>query len=217
MTGLILAFTLAADAPPQVPAPPQRPPLEVRVDDLEKRVAALEGKKSKAAPKASTTADLDIRYAEWYGRANVRGVPRVLSVGSTVPEWAIDPLRGADLLVVPSGYLGLVNGVYRLELINGVPSLIHQKTTAKPAASSSGVVPAGMHAHTRTDGTVYVHGNENLGNPSAHTGVSFPWVRTAEAGQTIPTPTTFSPVRNTFPTFRNAFQSGGCPNGQCPR
>lgn len=61
------------------------------------------------------------------------------------------------------------------------------KSPATPAkVSSRTVVPAGMHAHVRADGTVIVHGDENVGNPVAHTGVPWPWPKAAVGGQFVP-------------------------------
>lgn len=75
------------------------------------------------------------------------------------------------------------------------------------------VVPAGHHAHRRIDGTVYTHGNENLGNAAAHSGVQYPWPRIAEAGQSvIVTQPAVQPVPYTTPY---TIQSS-CPGGNCP-
>lgn len=64
-------------------------------------------------------------------------------------------------------------------------------------ATSAVVVPPGQHAHRTTSGEVIVHGNENLGNAAAHAGISYPWIRIAEGGQTLQTTT--------------------CPAGGCPQ
>jgi len=46
-------------------------------------------------------------------------------------------------------------------------------------------IPPGYHAHTRTDGSVFIHGNENVGNAEAHAGVERPWPKTGVAGDTV--------------------------------
>jgi hypothetical protein len=75
------------------------------------------------------------------------------------------------------------------------------------------VVPPGHHAHVKQDGTVIVHGNENMGNHEAHAGIAYPYVRIAEAGQPVPTSQTQS--YNYQSTY--SYQSSSCPNGVCPQ
>lgn len=75
------------------------------------------------------------------------------------------------------------------------------------------VVPPGQHAHRRSDGTVFTHGNENVGNAAAHEGVPHPWPRIAEAGQTVSTGSTTQTA--TMQTY-SIQQSSSCPNGVCP-
>lgn len=78
-------------------------------------------------------------------------------------------------------------------------------TTASVVQSAPfvGIVPQGMHAHRTTGGAVIVHGNENLGSAAAHAGIERPWIRIAEAGQTVS-------------GVVYAADGGGCPNGVCP-
>lgn len=71
---------------------------------------------------------------------------------------------------------------------------------AAPAAPT--IIPPGMHAHRRTDGTILVHGNQNLGSAPAHAGVPRPWIRIGEAGQPVP-PARITPASN-------------CPGDNCP-
>lgn len=82
------------------------------------------------------------------------------------------------------------------------PTMVQKVQTAPKALQ---VVPPGHHAHVRLDGTVVIHGNENLGNAAAHAGIARPWVRTAEAGQV---------VRVAAPAFRT--YTLPCPDGRCP-
>lgn len=54
----------------------------------------------------------------------------------------------------------------------------------KPAARPV-TIPPGFHAHTRTDGTVIVHSDSNLGKVGPHEGVAYPWPKTGRPGQTV--------------------------------
>lgn len=94
-------------------------------------------------------------------------------------------------------------------------------------ASFSGVVPPGMHAHRRVDGSVFVHGPESHGDPHAHAGVAPPWVQIAQAGEYVPPtgpawPGLQSAPAQSFPTTvpftfsQNTVMSSGCPGGVCP-
>lgn len=75
-------------------------------------------------------------------------------------------------------------------------------------AAAPAVIPPGMHAHRKTDGTVLIHGNDHRGDPNAHAGVSPPWVVIATEGQPVPAA---APVYQSAPVAQ-----AGCPNGQCP-
>lgn len=66
-------------------------------------------------------------------------------------------------------------------------------------------IPPGYHAHTRTDGTTFVHGDENFGDPAAHAGVARPWPKTGFPGQTVEV------NGNTA-----VLAADPCPNGICP-
>lgn len=68
-------------------------------------------------------------------------------------------------------------------------------------------IPPGYHAHRRTDGTVLIHADDNLGDPNAHAGVASPWVQIAGAGDKLPADTVSSQA---------VYSSGGCPSGNCP-
>lgn len=94
-------------------------------------------------------------------------------------------------------------------------------------ASFSGVVPPGMHAHRRVDGSVFVHGPESHGDPHAHAGVAPPWVQIATAGQYVPpsgptwsgaqsAPAHSFPAAVPFTFSQNTVLSSGCPGGVCP-
>lgn len=99
-------------------------------------------------------------------------------------------------------------------------------------ASFSGIVPPGMHAHRRVDGSVFVHSHANLNDPAAHAGVAPPWVQIAQAGEYVPPQpvagfapaavtgaVTYQPVPafGTFSTVTHSSGSfGGCPGGVCP-
>ena len=74
-------------------------------------------------------------------------------------------------------------------------------------------VPRGMHAHTRTDGTTFIHGDENRGSAPAHEGVAWPWDKTATAGQTVEIQTK-GPVAKTAQTVRWVTRTI-CENGVC--
>lgn len=59
---------------------------------------------------------------------------------------------------------------------------------ARPVATTAGstqVVPAGHHAHTRTDGTTIIHPDHTGNDAAAHAGVAWPWYKSAVAGQTV--------------------------------
>lgn len=63
-------------------------------------------------------------------------------------------------------------------------------TTVKDAIPATSPVmtkiPAGMHAHRMKDGSIMVHGDENHGDPVAHSGVQGSnWPKIAVAGQTV--------------------------------
>lgn len=94
--------------------------------------------------------------------------------------------------------------------ISGGGSTPQPKPKVSASPPSAIVVPPGHHAHRRSDGTVYTHGNENVGNAAAHQGVPLPWPRIAEAGQTVTTSTTAATVQ----TY--TIQQSSCPNGVCP-
>lgn len=76
---------------------------------------------------------------------------------------------------------------------------------------ASVVVPRGMHAHTKTDGTTIVHGDENWGDPVAHEGVEWPWNKSAVAGQVVAQP---GPVVKTAQVVRYVTRTI-CENGVC--
>lgn len=83
------------------------------------------------------------------------------------------------------------------------------------------VVPAGSHAHVTTDGRTIIHSNANLGSAAAHVGIAPPWIRTAEAGQTVTmganaTQSTFTRQGPFVSTSHTVQSAGGCPPGGCP-
>jgi hypothetical protein len=78
------------------------------------------------------------------------------------------------------------------------------------------VVPRGSHAHTRIDGSVFIHGDENLGKAAPHAGVALPWPKTALPGQTV---VVSNPVSNPFALTAAgpSCPAGGCPTAFAPR
>jgi len=72
------------------------------------------------------------------------------------------------------------------------------------------VIPPGHHAHTRADGSTFIHGDENFGNPAAHTGVSRPWPKTGFPGQTV----IVDEVVSNAPA--SILAADPCPGGVCP-
>lgn len=92
-------------------------------------------------------------------------------------------------------------------------------------AGHGGVVPPGMHAHRRADGSVIVHGDENYGDPAAHAGVvGAGWPKIAVAGQPVPGggfgATAGVGIGGFTATAGFARPTvgagGGCPGGVCP-
>ncbi len=95
------------------------------------------------------------------------GVPLALAVLFAPPAFASSP--DADAAAV-------------LALVKAARERV--KVVAPVAAPA--VVPPGMHAHVRADGSVIVHADSNYGDPVAHAGIVWPWVKTATAGQPVP-------------------------------
>ena len=99
----------------------------------------------------------------------------------------------------------------RMQRLENLLLASQPKVVPVPAKTAPTVVPPGMHAHRKLDGTIIVHGNENLGNAQAHEGIAHPWPRIAEAGQTVTNTSIGSSYSATY-----SIQSSGCPNGVCP-
>ncbi len=106
----------------------------------------------------------------------------------------------------------------KVRMLEGqIYALTDPKVRPSPAiavAPQAVVVPPGQHAHRRSDGTVFTHGNENVGNAAAHVGVPIPWPRIAEAGQTVSTGSTTQTA--TMQTYSIQQSSSNCPGGVCP-
>ncbi len=100
--------------------------------------------------------------------------------------------------------------VRRLESMLGVPAPVVARV------ASSVVVPPGMHAHTKADGTVIIHGDENFGNAAAHAGISHPWPKTAVAGQVVQTTATAPVAATSRYTSSYSQTTSSCPAGGCP-
>lgn len=82
---------------------------------------------------------------------------------------------------------------------------------AKPALVKRAiVVPPGHHAHTRADGSTFIHGDENYGDPAAHAGVARPWPKTGFPGQTV---IVDEAVLN---APASVLAGDSCPGGVCP-
>lgn len=105
---------------------------------------------------------------------------------------------GAD----PSGFTVVNKMPPAFVVVNRMPAMVSK---ADPLPR---VVPTGMHAHRRTDGTILVHGDENYGSAAAHAGIVWPWPKVATAGQTVPGQLVSVPY--TLPG------SSSCPGGVCP-
>lgn len=105
----------------------------------------------------------------------------------------------------------LTNVEWRLSQIENKLGMYPTTPHVAPAAATT-VVPPGMHAHRTEDGRIIVHGNENLGNAAAHQGIAHPWIRVAEAGQSV---VTAQPITTATSSY-SATYSSGCPNGVCP-
>lgn len=82
-----------------------------------------------------------------------------------------------------------------------------------PPRRTAVVVPAGHHAHTRIDGTTFIHGDENYGLAAPHAGVERPWPKTGLPGQTV---IVDEPLAVTIPKSTDVFAAADCPNGRCP-
>lgn len=74
------------------------------------------------------------------------------------------------------------------DLEKRVDALEGKAKVAAPTATTM-VIPPGFHAHTRTDGSVFVHSDALNNDAAAHAGVPWPWHKTAVAGQTVTTTT----------------------------
>lgn len=116
-----------------------------------------------------------------------------------------------------STILGLIASVATAAEVTYVR--VNGEVKAIPAASESVAkttlvtIPRGYHAHTSTDGTTFVHGDENRGSASAHEGVAWPWDKSATAGQTVEIQAK-GPVAKTTQTVRWVTRTI-CENGVC--
>lgn len=73
-------------------------------------------------------------------------------------------------------------------------------------------IPKGFHAHTKADGTVIVHSDENVGDAKAHEGIVHPWKKAARGGETLLVNDNAVAV-----AAPNPFAAADpCPNGRCP-
>lgn len=166
-------------------------PFENLRQRIQDRRAARQGGGASSAG-GCDTAQAD-SYAPGYGYAPQYQVSypdpvQSISYGTDIPM----PAQYAK------GAVAIFDGtVWRLQETGAAISIAPQRQSYGPT-----VVPSGMHAHQTIDGRTIIHGNENLGSASAHMGIASPWIRTAEAGQTV---------------YGIGYgSSGGCPGGQCP-
>lgn len=83
-------------------------------------------------------------------------------------------------------------------------------TTASATVKRAVVIPPGHHAHTRADGSVFIHGDENFGNPAAHAGVVRPWPKTGFPGQTVIVD------EGVLDAPASILAADPCPGGVCP-
>lgn len=83
-------------------------------------------------------------------------------------------------------------------------------TTPTVTVKRAVVIPPGHHAHTRADGSVFIHGDENFGDPSAHAGVARPWPKTGFPGQTVIVD------KGTLDAPASILTADPCPEGVCP-
>lgn len=75
-------------------------------------------------------------------------------------------------------------------------------------------IPPGFHAHTRTDGSTFIHGNENFGLAGPHEGVAPPWKKSGVAGQTVLVgPADFTTVGASCPTATSQYTGGTYSSG----
>lgn len=118
--------------------------------------------------------------------------------------------------------LMIVGALASLCFITGTSSAVEYKWTdagfvevGRPPAPSIAVkravvVPPGHHAHTRADGSTFIHGDENYGDPAAHAGVARPWPKTGFPGQTV----IVDEVVSNAPA--SILAADPCPGGVCP-
>lgn len=83
---------------------------------------------------------------------------------------------------------------------------VQEESFVKPSLVKQAVtIPPGYHAHTRADGSTFIHGDENFGKAAPHAGVARPWSKTGLPGQTVIVDET---------AFTASVEP--CPGGVCP-
>lgn len=167
-----------------------RPLKNLRERIQQRRESRQNGGQSQAAGGCSDqTAGYAPQYAPQY-QVTYPDAGQSIAYGTDIPMPA----------VYRKGAVAIFDGqTWRLQETGAAISITPQY---QPQSYGGTVVPSGMHAHTTYDGRTIIHGNENLGSASAHVGIAPPWVRTAEAGQTV------------YGIGYGA--SSSCPPGGCP-
>lgn len=61
-------------------------------------------------------------------------------------------------------------------------------------------IPQGYHAHRTIDGRIIIHSDKHYGDPRAHVGIAYPWVKIAKAGDPIPGYKPKTTVRYSYPS-----------------